>query len=76
MVMEVWVLLNSHNRPPVNRESPHHATLKQLEQEQSTEAAIPNSRSSQQSGGVSCGRRWHFRKSGYSTGRFKLKANS
>lgn len=32
IVTEVRVLLNS-NRPPVNRASPHYATLKQLEQE-------------------------------------------
>ena len=45
-------------------------------QKQSAEAATSNSRSSQPSGGLLCGRRWHFRKPALSTDQFKLKVIS
>ena len=43
-------------------------------QNQSAEAATINSCSSQPSGRLCCGRRWHFRKPALSTDKFKLKA--
>jgi hypothetical protein len=39
----------------------------------SAEAATSNSRSSQPSGSLCCGRWWHFRKPALSTDKFKLK---
>ena len=39
----------------------------------SAEAATSNSRGSQPSGSLCCGRRWHFRKPALSTDQFKLK---
>ena len=42
----------------------------------SAEAATSNSRSSQPSGSLCCGRRWHFRKPALSTDQFTLKVIS
>ena len=42
----------------------------------SAEAASSNSRGSQPSGSLCCGRRWHFRKPALSTDQFKLKVIS
>ena len=47
---------------------PHH--------KQSAEAATSNSRSSQPSGSLCCGRRWHFRKPAIGTDQFRLKVIS
>jgi len=54
MVTELWMLLNCRKRPPANRaaEVTLCATLEQLEQEQSAEAATRNSRCLQPSGRV------------------------
>jgi len=54
-----------------HRKSPY-ASLYQLEQEVSN-WQIATRAYSQLSGRVGCGRRWHFRKSSYTTGRCKLK---
>ena len=43
---------------------------------QSAQAATSNSRSSQPSGSLCCGRRWHFRKPALSTDQFKLNVIS
>ena len=43
---------------------------------ESAEAATSNSRSSQPSGRLCCGRRWHFRKPALSKDQFKLKVIS
>ena len=45
-------------------------------QKHSAEAATSNSRSSQLSGSMFCGRRWHFRKPALSTDQLKLKVIS
>jgi len=42
----------------------------------SQRAATSNSRSSQPSGSLCCGRRWHFRKPALSTDQMKLKVIS
>jgi len=45
-------------------------------EKQSAEAATSNSHSSQPSGSLCCGGRWHFRKPALSTDKFKLKVTS
>jgi len=50
-----------------------HFGIRRVNQKQSTEAATSNSRSSQLSGSLCCGRRWHFRKPALSSDQFQLK---
>ena len=53
-----------------------HFGCRRLHQKQSAEAATSNSLSSQLSGSLCCGWRWHFRKPASGTDQFKLKVIS
>ena len=53
-----------------------HFGCRRPHQKKSAEAATSNSPSSQPSGSLCCGRRWHFRKPALSTDKFKLKVIS
>ena len=53
-----------------------HFGYRRPHEKQSAEATTSNSRSSQPSGSLCCGRRWHFRKPALSTDQLKLKVIS
>jgi len=67
---------NSHTRPRVNRVLRNQLAVDVLGVLSFAEAATSYSRSSQPSGSLCCGRRWHFRKPALSTDQFKLKVIS
>ena len=77
----VMGIFNSRTRPRVNRVSRNQLagdvlSLVGLSFALSALFAPADSRSSQPSGSLCCGRRWHFRKPALSTDQFKLKAIS
>jgi len=75
--MELWAFFNSRTRPRVNRFLRNQlAGCTQLGGLLFAEAPKSNSRSSQPSGSLCCGRRWHFRKPALSADQFKLKVIS
>ena len=80
-VTELWSFLNSRTRPRVNRVSRNQLTGDVLDLMAyllrcQHYFSPPDSRSSQPSGSLCCGRRWHFRKPALSTDQFKLKVIS